>query len=219
MSTFSLWNQSLGAFGRGLLITLEVTVLALVVSIAFGAVLAACRLSRFPALRFIATVYVELMRATPVLVLIFMAYYGLGQEGFKLQPLVTAIFALGGFYAALYCETFRGGVTSVAAGQWEAAQALGMGPVLRMKKIILPQAFFAVLLPSTNNASYLLKDSSLVVVIPGVIDLLTAAKQAQSENFQPMSMYVLAGLFYFGIYLVMSQALGRWEARVQRSRA
>ena len=219
MSTLSLWHQDLGSFGKGLLITLEITCLALAVSIAFGAVLAACRMSKLAVLRGLATAYVELMRATPVLILIFVAYYGLGQEGFKLDGFTTAWLGIGAFYAALYCETFRGGVQSVPTGQWEAAQALGMGPLLKLRKIVLPQAFVAVLLPSTNNASYLLKDTSLVFFIPGVVDLMTASKLAASQNLQYMSLYVFAGLFYFAIYLVMSQALGRWESRVQRSRA
>ena len=87
-----------------------------------------------------------------------------------------------------------------------------------MRRVILPQAFVAILLPSTNTLSEMLKDSSLVVTI-GVADLMSRAYSATSATFEPMDMFVLAGLYYFALYLLVSQALARWEVRVQRRRS
>ena len=216
-SLFSLWGQYVGPFAQGLLVTLKITGLGLAVGIGLGAILAAFRLSKFRLLRLVGALYVDIMRAIPVLVLLFMAYYGLGQVGIRLPGVLAATAALGGFYASLYCEIFRGGVTGVPRGQWEAAQALGMGPWLRLRKVVLPQAFLAILLPSTNQASNILKDSSLVVTI-GAADLTSQAYQASADTFKPMDMFILAGLFYFGLYLIISRALGRWELHVQRTR-
>lgn len=215
--TFSLWDQYIGAFLDGLVITLEITGLGLGVALVLGGILAYCRISRFTVLRLVSAVYVDFMRAIPVLVLLFMAYYGLGQIGITLSGLWSATLALGAFYASLFCEIFRGGVQSVGVGQREAAEALGMSHWLRLRKVTLPQAFLAVLLPSTNEASNIIKDSSLVVTI-GVSDLMSQAYNAQAATFKPMDMFVLAGIMYFIVYLLISRALGRWELSVQRRR-
>lgn len=214
----TLWGQYIGPFLDGLVVTMEVTGLGLAVALLAGGLLAACRLSRFRLLRIVAAAYVDVLRAIPVLVLLFIAYYGLGQVGVKLSGLWAATVALGAFYASLFAEIFRGGIQGVDFGQREAAAALGMGPWLRMRKVILPQAFVRILLPSTNQASNIIKDSSLVVTI-GVADLMAHAYQASAATFQPMDMFLLAGLVYFGLYLVVSRAVGRWELSVQRRRS
>lgn len=218
MGVLSLWGQYIGSFLQALAITIELTVLALVVAVLGGGLLAAARTSRVRALRLAAIVYIDLLRAIPVLVLLFVAYYGLGQIGLKLSGIAAATVALGCFYAALFAEIFRGGLQSVDRGQGEAAEALGMGTWFRLRRVILPQAFIAILLPSTNQLSNIIKDTSLVVTI-GVADLMSHAYEASSATFQPMDMFVLAGLVYFCLYLLLSRALGRWETIVQRRRS
>lgn len=211
----ALWGKYIGPYLGGLGVTLEITVLGFVLGVLLGALVAAGRLSRWRPVRLIATGYVDVLRGLPVLVLLFLAYYGLGQVGFKLSGLWAAVLTLGVFYASLFAEVFRGALQALERGQWEAADALGMAPGLRMRKVILPQAFLAILLPSTNTISEMLKDSSLVLTI-GVADLMARATQAAAATFQPMDMFVLAGLFYFALYLLISRALARWELRVQR---
>lgn len=217
-SVLSLWGSYLPSFMRGLSITAEITGMGFAVAVVIGGLLAACRLARLGILRAIGTGYVYLMRSTPVLVLLFLAYYGLGQLGIVLPGVAAAVVALGGFYAALLCEIFRGGILSVGQGQREAADALGLTGVDRFVRVVLPQAFMAILLPSTNQVSNIIKDSSLVVTI-GVADLMARSYEAGSTTFQPMSMFVLAGIIYMALYLVIARLLARWEMNVQRRRS
>lgn len=218
MSVLSLWGQYIGSFLHALVTTIEITLLGLAVAVVLGSALAAMRSSKLAVLRFAASAYVDVMRAIPVLVLLFIAYYGLGQVGLALSGVTSAVVALGAFYASLFAEIFRGGIKSVERGQHEAAAALGMGTWLQIRKVVVPQAFMAILLPSTNEISNIIKDTSLVVTI-GVTDLMSQAYQASSDTFQPMDMFILAGLVYLGLYLVISRALGRWEVSVQRRRS
>lgn len=217
MDTLHLWQRYVGPFLQGLLTTVELTALGLVVAVGIGALVAAGRMSRFVLVRGIAVGYVDVMRATPTLIVLFLTYYGLGEIGVLIPAFWAGVFGLGVFYAALFAEIFRGGIESVARGQTEAADALAMGPWLRLRTVILPQAFGAILLPSTNTIADFIKDTSLVVVI-GVADLTSAAQSGSSDTYRPMDMYVLAALMYFVLYLVISRLLARWELNVQRSR-
>lgn len=211
----SLWGRYFVPFLHGLAVTVEITGAALVLAVAIGALLTGCKISRFRALRLVSTLYVEAFRATPVLVLLFIAYYGLGQVGFRLSGYWAATLTLGTFFGALFAEIFRGGLQGVEGGQREAAEALAMGRWLRLRKVVLPQAFLAILLPSTNTVANIIKTTSLVVTI-GVADLMSQANAASSATFEPMDMYLLAGLMYLALYLLISRALGRWELHVQR---
>ncbi|WP_243239894.1 amino acid ABC transporter permease [Sulfobacillus harzensis] len=211
------WIQYLPFFLKGVGVTLELTGASLAVALGFGFLLALARLSKIRILEGFATAFVEIIRAIPVLIILFWVYYGLPQFGVKLPGPLAAIVSLGAFYATLYGEIFRGGILGVDRGQREAAQALGMPSGTVMRKIILPQAFFAILPPSTNQLSNLIKDTSLVFTI-GVADLMFQANAASANNFLPLDMLLLAGIIYFIFYLVLSKLLARWELNVQRRR-
>ena len=213
-----LWQQYLPDFFAGVVVSLEVTGAALVLALALGALLVTARTGRVRVLRSLAVGYIESFRAIPVLVLVFMAYYSLGQVGVRLPGFWAGVVALGAFYAALYSEDMRSGLQSVDRGQREAAQALGMTNGAMMRRVILPQALLAFLPPGTNELSNLIKDTSLVFTI-GVADLMFQANQASAATFQPMDMFVLAGLFYFAFYILISRILARWELNVQRRRS
>ncbi|MDA8194926.1 MAG: amino acid ABC transporter permease [Thermaerobacter sp.] len=213
----ALWRQYLPQFFQGVGVTLELTALSLLVALLFGFLLALARLSGWRGLVLGATVYTEVIRAIPVLVLLFLAYYSLAQAGIKLSGMTAAVVTLGGFYATLYGEIFRGAILGVDRGQSEAALALGMNRRTVMRKIVLPQAFFTILPPATNQLSNLIKDTSLVFTV-GVTDLMFQAYAASSATFQPMDMLLLAGIVYFVFYLVLSKFLTRWELNVQRRR-
>lgn len=217
METLDLWERYFGPFLEGLLVTLQLTVLGLIVAVVVGALLAECRLSNLKILRIVGAVYVDIVRATPTLVVLFLVYYGLGDVGVLIPAFWAGVVGLGLFYAALFAEIFRGGIESVHRGQTEAADALGMSPWLRLRKVTLPQAFVPILLPSTNTVADFIKDTSLVIVI-GVADLTSAAAEGSSDTYRPMDMYVLAALMYFALYLLISRVLARWELNVQRRR-
>ncbi len=212
------WIHALPNFLLGLKVTLEITGLALVLALVLGFVLALGRLSGVRVFEFVAMVFVEVIRAIPVLVLLFVAYYSMGQWGVKLSGFAAGTLTLGVFYATQYGEIFRGGILAVDRGQREAAQALGLSSTAIMGKIILPQAFFNILPPATNQLSNLIKDTSLVYTI-SVTDLMFQAYLAGSNSFQYMDDFLLAGVLYFAFYIILSKLLARWELNVQRRRA
>lgn len=197
--------------------TLEITLVALLIALVLGFLLALARISGKAILAVPAALYIEVIRAVPVLVIIVMGYYSLPAIGIRLHGFPAACVALGAFYATLYCEIIRGGILGVDRGQREAAQALGMGSSLVMRRIVLPQAVLAILPPATNQLSNLIKDTSLVIAV-GVADLMSQAYQSISNTFLPMDMLVLAGIMYFVLYLILSRFLTRWEQRVQYHR-
>ncbi len=214
---FQVWMKYLPSLLKGVGTTLELTALSLIVAVVFGFLLALARLSRFRVLNFIARWYIEIVRAVPVLVILFVVYYSLGNV-ITLSGRVSAIVSLGAFYATQYGEIFRGTILGVDKGQTEAAFALGMPQPTILRKIVLPQAFFSILPPSTNQLSNLIKDTSLVFTI-GVADLMFKAYEAASESFLPLDMLLLAGVIYFVFYIILSKFLARWELNVQRSRS
>ena len=218
MSTLQLWGQYLPQFLAGLVVSLQLTGAALVLALALGTLLVLARTSRIRILAGIATGYVEVFRAVPVLVLLFTAYYSLAEIGLRLPGFWAGVVALGAFYGTLYGEDMRSGLQSVDVGQREAAVALGLSNGAVMRRVVLPQAFLAFLPPGTNELSNLIKDTSLVLTI-GVADLMFQANAAAAATFQPMDMFLLAGVVYFAFYILLSRILARWELNVQRRRS
>ncbi len=218
MSLFSIWGQYFPSYLQGLGVTIELTVLSLALALVIGFVLALMRLSKVRGLVIVATVYTDVLRAIPVLVMLFIAYYSLGAIGIKLSGVEAAVLTLGAFYGALYGEVFRGGISGVDPGQREAAAALGLPPSSVMRKVVLPQAFLAILPPATNRFADIIKDTSLVVTI-SVADLMLQSYQAISATYRPMDMLGLAAIMYFVVYLLVSRVLARWELNVQRRRS
>jgi His/Glu/Gln/Arg/opine family amino acid ABC transporter permease subunit len=202
----------------GLKVTLEITIATFVIGVIVGAALTACRLSRWRALRVVATIYIDTVRSIPTLVILFLVYYSLGQFGLNFSGMMAAIWGLGFYYASLFAEIFRAGIQSVGQGQREAALALGIKRRTLVMKVLLPQALLYVLAPTTNQVSNIIKDTSLVVTI-GVADLMSQAYTAGSQTFLPMDMLVLAGILYLIVYFILTQVLVRWEANVQRRRS
>ena len=214
MSGAGLWVHYVPSFLRGLAVTLGVTGGSFALAMIGGLLLALGRLSPWRALQGAATTYVTVMRAVPVLVLLFLIYY---VGFFRLNGFWSGVLTLGLFYAAIYSEIFRGGIQGVERGQVEAAVALGLPSATRLRRVIGPQALMAVLPPGTNQLANLIKDTSLVMTI-GVGDLMMQAYKAGSTNFKYLDMFLLAGVFYFALYLVVSRGIVRWENRVRQQR-
>ena len=218
MNLLHIWGRYLPSFMAGLKITLEITIATFVVGVIVGAALTACRLSRWRALRVVATIYIDTVRSIPTLVILFLVYYSLGQLGLNFSGIMAAIWGLGFYYASLLAEIFRAGIQSVGQGQREAALALGINRRTLVSKVLMPQALLYVLAPTTNQVSNIIKDTSLVVTI-GVSDLMSQAYTAGSQTFLPMDMLVLAGILYLIVYFILTRVLVRWEANVQRRRS
>jgi polar amino acid transport system substrate-binding protein len=158
----------------------------------------------------LARVYIELFRGTPVLLQLFVLYYGLAPY-YSLAPVTAAVLGLGLNYGAYEAEVYRGALLAIPRGQTEAAKALGMSPVQTLRHILLPQALRLALPPMTNDFVSLLKDSSLVSVIT-VIELTKRMTIAAVD----LRGWLVPGLLCAGLYLALSFPLSELARRLER---
>ena len=179
----------------GALLTLKISVLSLVLGLAFGLTAALCKLAQNPLLRWPAIFYVWLIRSTPLLVQLFIIYFGFPQIGIDLGPFFSGVLGLALNVGAYNAETIRGGIISIAKGQTEAARSLGMSSPLAMRRIILPQALRIIIPPLGNNFVILIKDTSLVSTIT-VVELTLTAQRLIASTYKPFEMYVMAAVLY-----------------------
>jgi polar amino acid transport system permease protein len=218
---------------RGLLMTLKLMVVAMLVGVVLGTVLAVMRLSDNPVLRWTAAAYIWLFRGTPVLVQLFFWFFlatalpeiSLGlpfgpdfvswDTNTVITPFVAAILGLGLNEAAYMAEIVRAGIGGVDKGQTEAAEALGMSPVTTYRRIILPQASRLIIPPTANETITMLKQTSLVLVL-GVVDLLTAAQLIYGHNFQQIPLLIVASLWYLFLTTILTIVQARLEKRMNR---
>src|SRR5262249_13395265 len=164
--------------------------------------------------RWLAVAYVEFFRGVPVLLLLFLLYYGLPSVGrslglggaLELGPLTAAVLGLGLNYAAYEAEIYRAGIHSISPGQWEAAAALGMSPGLGSRRVILPQALRLILPPSTGDFVALFKDTSIVSGITLVE--LSKSYQILSTSGADYAQIAEIGAVTAALYLLMALPLG-----------
>jgi His/Glu/Gln/Arg/opine family amino acid ABC transporter permease subunit len=212
MELIDLYSKYLPSFLKGLVVTLELTVTSTIVSVVLGLVGAFGRLSTRRVVRAASGFYVEIVRATPLLLQLFLVYFSLTEFGIVLSGFTAATMALGLFGGAFLTEIFRGGIQGVDRGQVEAALAMGMSDRQVMRKIVLPQAIRLVLPPLANQAIITLKNTSIVVTI-AVPDLMYAAYNAASITYRSVEFYALAGVIYLAICYPLSRLLGFFEDR------
>jgi His/Glu/Gln/Arg/opine family amino acid ABC transporter permease subunit len=195
------------AFSRflleGTLIALEVAALAMVIGIGLGLVLALMRLSRIWPIRAVAWFYIWFMRATPQLLLLVFLFDALPFFGIRLDSFTTAVIGLGLNEAAFSGEIIRGGILSVSRTQEVAAASLGMGPLLTLRRIVLPQAMRAILPGLTNDAISIVKMTSIASVI-FVNELTFRAQQIVAVNFKFFTVFAAAAIIYLMINSVIS---------------
>lgn len=183
----------------GLKTTIAVSILSFVFGTAMGLLLALCRLSPVPPLRWVATLYIDFVRSTPVLIQLVWIFFVLPiLFGVYLDPIPTGVLALGLHSGAYAAEIFRTGVLAVPLGQRESALAQGMTELQAMRRIILPQAIRKVLPPSASLMVSLVKDSSLVSII-AVPDLIYQANELAAFTLRPMEVLTAAALIYVAI--------------------
>ncbi|MFJ6518612.1 ectoine/hydroxyectoine ABC transporter permease subunit EhuC [Streptomyces filamentosus] len=203
-------GRALPAIGEGLLVTLEATALgaALALLVAFALGLAARSRSR--AVR----VTVEFLRGTSLYVQLFWLFFALPMLGFRLEPMACGVLALGLNYGAYGAEVVRGAVAAVPAAQTEAAVALGMGPGLRLRRIVLPQAYVLMLPPFKNLLVQLLKSTPLLSLVT-VADLTFRIDQLRSATGGTAAAYLLLLLVYFGVAVLLGAAMNALERRAK----
>jgi len=197
---------------EGLTVTLYVSAMVVALSLVAG-VLMGIGFTYGPRwLRFLLRVYSDILRGTPLLVLIFSVYYLMPFAGVNLNPLPAAVIALSAFKTAHVGEIVRGALQSIAAGQTDAAKAIGLTFAQRLAYVILPQGLRRFLPPWVNSVTEAVKGSSLVSLV-GIVDLMLASQQVIGRTYEPMPVYVLAAFMYFLINYSLSVASRRLEAR------
>jgi putative glutamine transport system permease protein len=210
-----LFNRGTLAFlAGGLGVTLELAAIAIAISFVAGVALALARLSRWPALRVLATLYIEGMRALPLLLVIFFAYFALPRIiGVKLDPFTAGATALSAFTAALVAEIVRAGILAVPKGLLEAAASQGLSPAQILRIVTLPIAVRQMMPALVAQFVTLLKDTSLTAVI-GILELTRRGQIVFAQPpFQPIPVFALLALVYFTANFGLAQVGRRLETR------
>ncbi len=196
---------------QGAVVTLEVSLLGMVLAVALGLTLAVVRRYGPPIAGALAVGYIESVRGTPLLIQVLFIFYGLPNIGIKLDPFVAGVLALGLNYAAYEAENYRAGLTAIPRGQMEAAVALNMTQRQALRYVIVPQAFRLVMPVMTNDFISLLKDSSLVSVIT-MSELTRTYEQLSTTYYDYFGTGLLVGAVYLLIGLPFVR-LARWTER------
>jgi len=196
---------------RGALVTVEVSVFAVVLGLFVGILLTLIRQLRIAVLDGLASVYISLMRGTPLFIQILIVYYGLPAIGLDVPRFQAGVIALSLNSGAYITEMIRGGITAIPSGQRDAAKALGMPGRYIWGHILLPQVLFLILPPLTVEFTGLLKASALLSVI-AVVELTRTSQQIISGTFRPVEAWVTTGVLYF----IMCFALGSVTRRLER---
>ena len=219
MDLFRVFGEVQPLLTKGLWITVEVTVLSLLLALVIGLISCFLALSKRAPLRWISKVYVGLIRGTPLLVQVFYIYFAIPQllqlMGFdvRLTPFIAGLITLTLNAGAYLSEIFRGAINAVNPGQMEAARSLGLSHAQAMKKVVLPQAFRICLPSLVNQFIITLKDSSLISVI-GLADIMYQAKIYVGRSVEALATYTWVALYYFVIISILTQVAKYVERKV-----
>ncbi|WP_285906365.1 amino acid ABC transporter permease [Pseudodesulfovibrio pelocollis] len=212
---------SLGLMAQGMLITIEISIIAIIFGIVLGLFTGLARISTNPCFKWTAITYIEIIRGSPLLVQILIWYYVIGTlvnnllvtSGLPQIPeMWFGIASLSIFAGAYVAEIVRAGIQSIHKGQSEAARSLGMTKSMAMRKIILPQAFRRILPPLAGQFISLIKDSSLLGVI-AIRELTKATREAVTTSLMPYELYFVCGLMYLVVTFALSMFVQYLEKR------
>ena len=210
-ASLDLVAQSAPLLLKGAGYTVLLSVIGMGVGLVIGFGLALMRLSRSPLLRWPAAVYVSAIRGTPLLVQLFLIYYGLPQLGVELPPLLAAGIGFSINIGAYAGEILRSAIAAVDKGQWEAASVLGMSRGQALRRVILPQAARTAVAPLSNSFISLVKDTSLAATIQ-VPELFRQAQLITARTYEIFAMYLAAAALYW----ILSSLLALVQTRLER---
>ncbi|MFL1463635.1 amino acid ABC transporter permease [Roseococcus sp. DSY-14] len=210
----SLGPQHLQFLAQGAAWTLALSLVALLGGGLLGFALALCRVSPLRAVRVGTGVLVQLVQGTPLLVLMFLAFFGMPALGWRLTPFQAAGGALVIYTAAYLGEIWRGCIEAVPRPQWEAAEGLALSRLQRMRHVVLPQAVRIAAPPTVGFLVQIVKNTSLASVV-GFVELMRAGQVLNNTLFQPFAIYAIIALGYFA----MCYPLSLWSRRLEARRA
>jgi polar amino acid transport system substrate-binding protein len=217
VSTLREWPKYLPLLLRGAVTTVELSVLGMALAVVAGLAVVLLRLYGTAPLRWLAQAYVEVIRGTPLLIQLFLIYYGLPEVGIRLNAFFAGILGLGLNYAASEAENYRAGIQAIPHGQTEAAHALGMSRWQTLRRIILPQAFRLVIPPMTNDFIAMFKDSSIVSVIT-MVELTKVYGMLAMSTYDYIGLGLMTAGIYFALSYPASILAGRLEKKLQHDR-
>ncbi|MBV8964148.1 MAG: amino acid ABC transporter permease [Hyphomicrobiales bacterium] len=190
--------RNFGPLLAGLMLTIELTIVVMALSLVLALLVALGGLSRFFPLRWLVKSYVEAIRGTPLLLQLIYVYYVLPEVGIRLDSFTAGVIALTLNYSAYISEVYRGGIQAIVRGQHDAAAALGMTRMLAMRRIILPQAIRMVIPALGNYFIGLFKDTALCSVV-SIQEVVFTAQILAARNFQYFTLYTVVGVMYFAV--------------------
>lgn len=199
----------------GLCLTLAVSACALLVSVVVGTALGAVRVLRVPVLGALGNGYVEVVRGIPLIVLLSVVYYGLPALGLTLEGFPAAVLALGLYSAAYTSEIVRGGLTSVPAGQTEAARSLGLSRAQALRFVVLPQAWRVALPALGNEFVSLILGSSLASAVT-LQELFSQGRYITNATYRQFEVYAVLAVMYFFLTFTLTRAVRALERRLGR---
>ena len=217
MVDFSLWD-----IVRNLLLAMRWTVVLSLIAFAGGGLvgflLLITRLSHFNLGQRVVKVYVQVFQGTPLLMQLFLAYFGMALVGIETSPWLAASVALTLYSSAFLAEIWRGCVDAIPKGQWEASQSLALSCFEQLRYVILPQAFKIAIPPTVGFLVQVIKGTALASVI-GFVELTKAGTMITNATFQPFLVYSCVAVMYFSLCFPVSYFAKQLERKVQRGHA
>jgi len=213
MYDFALIVQSIPFLLRGAVYTVQVSVLAIVFGLVLGWLLGLAAVSGVPALSAVSWAYVQFIRGTPLLIQIFLIYFGLPVVGINLPAFWSGVIALGLNSGGFQAEIVRAGIESIDRGQTEAARSIGLSRFKTLVFILVPQTIRRVLPPLTNELITLTKSSSLLSAI-AALELTHAGQLIIARTFAPFEIYAAVAVMYLALVAVLSRGSAFLEKRV-----
>ena len=198
--------------GQGFLVTIMITIGALLVGLPLGLVFALARLADVRVLRWPAIACIEVIRNTPFMIQVFLIFYVLPFYGIRMPSWLVGIISLGIFSSVYYAEIVRAGIESVPRGQMEAARATGMSYARGMRHIVFPQMLGFVLPPTANQTLSLVKESAILSTIT-VSEMTYTALRIQGETFSPFEVFLMIAALYWLLNEVIATAIRYLERR------
>lgn len=203
-------------FFPAIIITLQLTVLSILLGIILGLIAAFAKIASNKWINRIADIYITVIRGTPLIVQLSFIYFALPGIGIDLTAFTSGVIGLGIHNGAYIAEIIRGGIQSINIGQTEAGRSLGLTYGQTMKRITLPQAFKRIIPPLGNQFIIALKDSSLAGLIT-VNEIYMTARRLGASTYRQMDFYLLAGVFYLILVTVFSFLVNKLENRLKTS--
>ena len=221
ISPFAIWKfldtlEHTETFINGFIYTLQVSFLALILSITLGIIVGVIAAGKIKIFRAITRVYVELFQNTPLVIQIFFLYYGLPHLGIILDIFTIGVLGIGVYHGAYMSEVVRGGILSVPKGQFEASSSQGFTYIQQMRYIIVPQTIKIILPPLTNQMVNLIKNTSVLLIVGGV-ELMSVADgyAADYGNYAPS--YIFAAFLYFIVCYPLAYFAKNYEEKLKQT--